>query len=97
MNKHETNLTVADIIDVAGNVVRVNILDTLADEGPKSVNEIMEKVDVSQSLTSHHLMLLTKAGYIQKKRNGKQIIYSLASKELYQIVVIARTHLLTKK
>jgi hypothetical protein len=37
MNKHETDLTVADIIDVAGNAVRVNILDTLADEGPKSV------------------------------------------------------------
>lgn len=92
MDKHETNISVADIIDVAGNAVRVDILDTLADKGPKTVNAIIAEIGLSQSLISHHLKLLYKAGYVTRKRDGKQIIYSLGSKELYQIVVIARQH-----
>lgn len=97
MHKKNTDFTVADIIDVAGNKVRVEILDTLADEGPQSVNEIMDKINVSQALTSHHLYLLNKTGYISKERKGKQVICSLASTELYKIIQIARTHLLQLK
>ena len=42
-----------------------------------SVNEIVEKLDVSQPTVSHHLALLREAGLVDVREEGKQTFYSL--------------------
>ena len=42
-----------------------------------SVNEIVEKVNVSQPTVSHHLAILREAGLVNVREEGKQTFYSL--------------------
>jgi DNA-binding transcriptional ArsR family regulator len=42
-----------------------------------SVNEIVEKVNVSQPTVSHHLAILREAGLVHVREEGKQTFYSL--------------------
>jgi ArsR family transcriptional regulator len=43
----------------------------------KSVNEIVDAVNVSQPTVSHHLAVLREAGLVSSKDKGKQTFYSL--------------------
>jgi len=42
-----------------------------------SVNEIVEKMDVSQPTVSHHLAILRDAGLVNIREEGKQTFYTL--------------------
>lgn len=42
-----------------------------------SVNEIVEKLDVSQPTVSHHLAILREAGLVSVREEGKQTFYTL--------------------
>jgi ArsR family transcriptional regulator len=42
-----------------------------------SVNEIVEKVNVSQPTVSHHLAILREANLVNMREEGKQTFYSL--------------------
>ncbi len=42
-----------------------------------SVNEIVEKLDVTQPTVSHHLAILREAGLVNVREEGKQTYYSL--------------------
>ena len=47
-----------------------------------SVNEIVEKLDVSQPTVSHHLAILREAGLVSVREEGKQTFYSLNQERL---------------
>jgi len=47
-----------------------------------SVNEIVEKLDVSQPTVSHHLAILREAGLVDAREEGKQTFYSLNQERL---------------
>lgn len=47
-----------------------------------SVNEIVEKLDVSQPTVSHHLKVLKDAGLVSSERQGKQVFYTLNQSRL---------------
>lgn len=61
---------------------RLEIIDVLA-QGPRSVEEIAEAIDQSVANTSHHLRRLAADGLIRARREGRHIIYQLASDEVY--------------
>lgn len=42
-----------------------------------SVNEIVEKTNVTQPTVSHHLAILREAGLVNVREEGKQTFYSL--------------------
>src|SRR4030095_2148243 len=42
-----------------------------------SVNEIVDKLDVSQPTVSHHLAILRDAGLVNTREEGKQTFYTL--------------------
>ena len=42
-----------------------------------SVNEIVEKMEVSQPTVSHHLAILREAGLVTVREEGKQAFYTL--------------------
>ena len=68
----------------------VQTLKVLADEtrlhviqqlmlGPRRVYEINEGIGIDQSLLSHHLKVLRQANLVECRRDGKAMLYRLAS------------------
>ncbi|MCO5092973.1 helix-turn-helix transcriptional regulator [Bosea sp. (in: a-proteobacteria)] len=47
-------------------------------EGSKSVSEIAEELELSQSLVSHHLRLLRGARLVRGTRRSKNVFYEIA-------------------
>lgn len=47
-----------------------------------SVNEIVEKLSVTQPTVSHHLAILREAGLVQVREDGKQTFYTLNQENL---------------
>ncbi len=45
--------------------------------GAKNVGELMERLDVEQSLLSHHLAILRDMGLVEASREGKAMVYQL--------------------
>jgi len=59
-----------------GDLSRLRILGLLA-EKDMTVNEIVAKVELSQSTVSRHLGVLRDAEIVVDRRDGQQVIYSL--------------------
>ena len=57
-------------------------------EGPLSVSEINERVDLSQSALSQHLAVLRETGIVLTEREAQIIRYSLASPVVKRIIGI---------
>jgi ArsR family transcriptional regulator len=59
-----------------GDATRVLILNHLAVvHRPMAVGEIVEALDVGQSTVSHHLKVLTDAGFVLVERHGTSSLY----------------------
>jgi len=72
---------------------RVHILYLLAD-GEKCVSEIAEQVELSQSAISHQLRILKQMQLIKFRREGKNILYSLADDHVKTILKMGLEHVL---
>lgn len=86
------NKAIATVIHAISHPTRIEIMEILNKETEVSVKEICNKLSLEQSLTSHHLMLLTKAGFLKHRRNGKYIFYSINSPMLFSILQIVKDH-----
>jgi ArsR family transcriptional regulator len=60
---------------------RLRILQRLA-EGPATVSELIDHVDLSQPLVSWHLRRLKAAGVIETRRSGREVISTLSLEAL---------------
>ena len=60
-----------------GDALRLRILSLLAELGPVAVNELSNRVQVSQPLISWHLRILRVAGFIETERHGREVICRL--------------------
>lgn len=67
----------ASQLKILADVTRLGILEILMDK-PQQVGEINAVLGVEQSLLSHHLKVLRKAGLVESRRQGKAVLYSLA-------------------
>lgn len=56
---------------------RLRMMLYLAKEGPCTVSEIIEALDLVQSTTSHHLSLLRAADLVITSRDGKNVFYDI--------------------
>ena len=57
-------------------------------EGEISVNELAEALDMRSSSVSQQLALLRKDGFVQTRREGQTIFYSLDGDEARQIISV---------
>ncbi len=73
-------LRAAGLLKAMSNPVRLMVLCQLA-EGEKSVGELEQVVEVSQSALSQHLALLRQRGLVTARRAGQSIFYSLDGPE----------------
>lgn len=70
---------VAGLLKLVSAPSRLNIL-LLLRQSPHCVCDIETHTHLSQTLISHHLAILAKAGLVVSKKNGKYIEYSLTKK-----------------
>lgn len=68
----------ANLLKSMSNESRLLILCNLA-EGEKSVGELQNLVDLSQSALSQHLAVLRRDDLVTTRRSAQSIFYSLAS------------------
>lgn len=77
MLTHDQVITLSDTLHLMGEPNRLRLLLTCLSEGPKSVSELAEKLNLSVPLASHHLSLLRSARLLIAIREGKHIYYSI--------------------
>lgn len=70
-------LNCSEKLKVLADKTRLAVLETLL-EGPSHVGPLAERLEVEQSLLSHHLRVLRRAGLVESERDGKSILYSVA-------------------
>lgn len=67
----------AETFRLLGDPTRLRILFFCLPE-PKSVGDIAESLELSQTLVSHHLRLLRGARLVRGERRSKQVFYQLS-------------------
>ena len=76
--------TTADAFNAVAEPRRRQILDLLAD-GERPVNEIVERLALSQPQTSKHLRVLREVGLVDVREQGRQRVYRVNGKPLKSI------------
>ena len=77
---------VAFILKTIAHPLRIGIIDLLTNNDKLCVNDICEKLNSEQSLTSHHLSNMKLKGILESTREGKNIFYSLKLKEVNEVI-----------
>lgn len=71
------------------NTTRLRILETLS-QGEKSVNALCAETGAQQSQVSHQLNQLKGARLVRWERRGNQVIYSLHSASVAEMLALAQ-------
>lgn len=69
------------LFKVFGDLTRLKIMNKLFN-GPTSVGDIAESLEMSQSAISHQLKYLKDANLVKSQREGKLNLYSLADEHI---------------
>lgn len=75
----------ADILKAISHPLRLEVLELLEEKQPQSVGELLEQIDVEPSLLSHHLTKMKDKRILESFRDGRNIYYHLAFKEVTKI------------
>lgn len=84
---------IAELFKGFGDPTRVQILSNLIDR-ELCVTDIAEAVELSQSAISHQLRILKQMHLIKFRREGKNILYSLADDHVLTILQMGLEHVL---
>lgn len=84
---------IADLFKAFGDVTRVRIM-TLLLSGEKCVNDIAQSLELTQSAVSHQLRLLKQIHLVKNRREGKNLLYSLADDHVRTILQMGLEHVL---
>ncbi len=91
--KKETLDAIAELFKAFGDTTRVEILSLLLQQ-ERCVGDIAEAVGLSQSAVSHQLRLLKQLHLVKYRRDGKNILYSLADDHVRTILEMGLEHVL---
>ena len=84
---------IAELFKGFGDPTRVEILSLLS-ERELCVSDIAQGIALSQSATSHQLRILKQMCLIKSRREGKNILYSLADDHVLTILKTGLDHVL---
>ena len=79
----------AEFFKTLGHPARIQILELLA-EGEHSVGELMPKLGLESSHLSQQLAVLRRAGMVVARKQGNNVIYSMASDDMAELLLLAR-------
>ena len=77
---------VAFILKTTAHPTRIAIVQLLAANESLSVSELSERLNVEQSLLSHHLSGMKLKGILSSHRDGKNIYYALKMREVIDVI-----------
>lgn len=77
MKSQTASPSCAGKLKILSDSTRLAVLESLM-SGPKNVSELMDQLDVEQSLLSHHLAVLRDNGLVEATREGKTVVYQLS-------------------
>ena len=60
-------------------------------QGPKSVGELVDACEASQSQISHFLARMKLEGLVSSEREGKHVVYSVADKRLMKLMHVIQS------
>lgn len=87
---HEPIYTLkAEFFKTLGHPARIRILELLA-EGEHSVGELMPKLGLESSHLSQQLAVLRRTGMVVARKQGNNVIYTIASKDMAELLLVAR-------
>ena len=89
VNKEALDTVTARFFKGLGDPIRLRILKLLQG-GERSVGEIVERLGLPQNTVSMHLGCLRWCGYVETRRDGRYVYYSLGDPRVSQIVELAR-------
>jgi DNA-binding transcriptional ArsR family regulator len=79
----------AEFFKTLGHPARIRILELLA-ESEHSVGELMPKLGLESSHLSQQLAVLRRTGMVVARKQGNNVIYSMASKDMAELLLLAR-------
>lgn len=82
----------ADVFAVLADPVRLRILAALSHH-ELSVNDLAERVGMSQPATSHHLRLLRAQRIVRARKEGRQVFYALDDQHIHDLLDRGITHI----
>ena len=94
MQNKETMEHIAELFKGFADPTRVHILSLLLQHQELCVSEIAEAVELSQSAISHQLRILKQMHLIKFRRDGKNMLYSLADDHVKTILQMGLEHAL---
>lgn len=86
----------ADFFKALSDETRLRILENIAQEELCNC-QLMERLDISQSLVSHHIKILKQAGIIDERRNGKWMYYTINTENTEAYLVSLCTKLINQE
>ena len=87
-----TLIDLAELFKVFGDSTRIRILFALF-EREICVNELTSSLGITQSAVSHQLKILKQAKLVKSRRDGKQVLYSLADSHVHTIIDQGLNHI----
>lgn len=70
------------ILRALNHKLRQDIISFIHERGETNVTEIYVRLNLEQTVVSQHLSILRKAGFVNTRREGKQIFYSVNHEKL---------------
>ena len=94
MKQHSKELLfgLSEFYKIFGDTTRLRILDLLLNK-PLGVNEISEKLDVSQSAVSHQLKMLRLSNLVATDKIGKNVYYKISDDHIKVILKYGLEHI----
>jgi ArsR family transcriptional regulator len=89
----ENHNSIAELFKGFADPTRVRILFLLFEQ-ERCVNDIAQAVELSQSAVSHQLRYLKQMHLIKYRREGKNILYSLADDHVVTILQMGLEHVM---
>lgn len=77
------------IIRAVNHKLRLQILKVIDSKQQMIVSDIYSKLRLEQSVTSQHLAILRRAGFVNTERDGKRIFYSVNYQRLQEVGTLA--------
>lgn len=65
---------------------RLRIVQLLLSGAPYTVNELAEACGITQPMTSDHLRLMQRCGFLSSHKEGRTVYYTIAEPHLSQIM-----------
>jgi DNA-binding transcriptional ArsR family regulator len=83
----------AEFFRTLGHPARIRVLELLSDQD-HAVHELLGSIDIEPSNLSHQLAVLRRAGLVVQRREGAEVLYSIAVPEVRDLLLAARKILL---